>query len=56
LVSLSSSLLNIGVILAILSFDGKDPDLIDILSNSDRTGAIIELEGLSNLVGEEYKP
>ena len=25
--------------------------LIDIFSNSDRTGAIIELESLSNLVG-----
>ena len=30
--------------------------MIDILSNSDRTGAIIELDSLSYLVGEEYKP
>lgn len=31
------------------------PDLIEILSNSDRIGALIELESLSSLVGEEYK-
>lgn len=31
------------------------PDLIEILSNSDRIRALIELESLSSLVGEEYK-
>jgi len=31
------------------------PDLIEILSKSDRIGALIELESLSSLVGEEYK-
>jgi len=31
------------------------PDLIEILSKSDRIGTLIELESLSSLVGEEYK-
>ena len=38
--SVLSSLLNIDVILAILSFGGLISDLIDILSNSDRTGVL----------------
>lgn len=29
--------------------------MIEILSNSDRIRALIELESLSSLVGEEYK-
>jgi len=54
--SVTSSPLNTGVILAILSFDGQVPNLIDVSSISVRTGIMTALEHLSNLVGEEYKP
>ena len=54
--SVSSPFLNTGVILDILSLDGYFPNVTDILSISERTGAIILAAYFNRFVGDEYRP